>query len=1580
VGLAIKSLISHPQVLRAAWRRVRDWYAYGDKPPEPDFSRWASDEDGALQDFSARLKAGEVPDLCLPLMPYPKKGAAVRHFCRPSVEVQLYFTAFAVLLAPWLEKSMLPCSFGNRWFRRLYRRTDSRGKSVWQDLPFTLEDRTAYQPYSRAYGMFRRVAHWTSQAMVGEAREHAGSKVSKRVVLPSDFDDDAFPRFVQHDWWNRGPAGRFSAERGYWAEIDLQLAYPSVRIDGLRQNLKVMVEDDPAQSTMREVLDYPEDIAHQVRKSDVRIELVHRLCDALSGVTYNTQDAPGNLWLPDNVDRPPQLADPGLPTGLMISGLLLNAYLNPLDRVMMEWCENGGHGGRGAFLRFADDMRVLARTPERLFEGLDVLWKAITLIGAEAPKISLAGARKRPATLSRPAAHNESNLRINLAKLGPEPVNSIVERYLTAEGWRIDDKLGPMVPPKDRMSSGHEPLSLQDWWKGSCSKDDRVSLEKALQRKALTAGNLNAFVTHLVERMSELGGDGLQERFGDEARQRLTDLHQLVRFEIDDRQVRADTRLSFGTGKLVRAWLPEISAEEDRELIREIRESVGLALCQAPWKTNLWRAVVRAAVRRPCGGCKDSKTDQQEADSWLKHQLELIQHPGRVKEKMSGYSLAWWTLWPESRNDDENGCDRDKARKAQALSAHRAAFWHALRDTITDLDRAISATGDGQGGGELDTPREWAPREWTFRALSEGQLKAVRTWLAQLESWCGILYPSLSSLRCDEWGDAHAERWCSRYEIEALSLVVLRCENPLRILDACDGKALRDRAGAGQDAVNQLSGWAGWVVARTRPADDKLRKCLDRLLSGPHVPLRHWPLHALELMQSVPAGRRAELYVAWNRMRGEHPAGDPIRRLRQMRMQGCFPEEAHTIIRDRAQALLGRLHAIVDDSEPKGADHLWRLREYAWVRRALLGYNDPVVAKNKATRFSLHRLLWGIPWSHQDSGRWEIEPGSVTAMGLPLRIACRLLEHALRGCSGTDGAVVGDSPVWLLSEGAPSLRKWLAEGRRCQFEPEGWELFASLPVPSAGRRSSKASIKSWIRCSKAAGWRDDWEVLPHPLYLHPGVVRSGIEPAAYIRWCHLLQFLTAVRGDEQLLDTLFEWGAGSIPFEERWHWRHHIHMPQVFWKEFERLTRLALGRSHGDGFVSLINGDPDEDALLCELRRINAESPKPLDFRWERVDIQLSEDEPWDMPVAVLPYGRNGAESDWRGLEVHQLRYKSGSGHYKTFPVRIGQVSEHPAWKSFFANGMRLNRDEVQAVMRQIAGVFLHDEGKRKSTGTGKKTDSDEASYRAMVILPEATLPNSERKTILDWARQSRRAVLAGCLWRRLGNAVPAHRAIRSGRAYLSNEALLVLPLMSDRNEDWAPVRQFTLRKPLPAHIEQGLVRALTQKKLHGRSWHMNEGNRWYRFVHGKWGSFTVAICSDLIDPTPWSNLKGEIQHLLTCAYNQDVDLYEAMTWVRAYENFTNVVLVNHGEHGGSFVWTPKHKGHKEVIKLRGSGLNLVADVELPVKELMEAQKDGVEKAILSDQNYWLGNKAEDEKRGFKAPPPGYRFGGRHIS
>ena len=80
---------------------------------------------------------------------------------------------------------------------------------------------------------------------------------------------------------------------------------------------------------------------------------------------------------------------------------------------------------------------------------------------------------------------------------------------------------------------------------------------------------------------------------------------------------------------------------------------------------------------------------------------------------------------------------------------------------------------------------------------------------------------------------------------------------------------------------------------------------------------------------------------------------------------------------------------------------------------------------------------------------------------------------------------------------------------------------------------------------------------------------------------------------------------------------------------------------------------------------------------------------------------------------------------------------------------------------------------------------------------------------------------------------------------------------------------------------------------------------------------------------------------------------------------------VNHSRYGGSFLWTPRRSHERELARLRGRELVLTADVALPVKILLWAQRKGVAKAIVQSAWKWQGKKSEDTK--FKAPPPGFR-------
>ncbi len=257
-------------------------------------------------------------------------------------------------------------------------------------------------------------------------------------------------------------------------------------------------------------------------------------------------------------------------------------------------------------------------------------------------------------------------------------------------------------------------------------------------------------------------------------------------------------------------------------------------------------------------------------------------------------------------------------------------------------------------------------------------------------------------------------------------------------------------------------------------------------------------------------------------------------------------------------------------------------------------------------------------------------------------------------------------------------------------------------------------------------------------------------------------------------------------------------------------------------------------------------------------------------------------------------------------------------------------------------------------------------SDQRLVVLPELAIPQQEIQSLRELVRKEGKAAIAGLYWRQLKPAFRPPNNSTPRRLFFVNEAELIFPIVDEKGPP--AVRWFRVRKILPAHEEHGLAKALS--KTGSTKWHILPGRRWYRFVHPKWGDFTVAICADLLDPTPWRTLRGELIHLLMVAFNKDVELFDSLTWVRAYENYVNVVSVNHGKYGGSFLWTPQRRHRRELARLRGSNLVLTADITLPVKKLLCEQQKGLKEAIRKSASKWQDKTIEPVN--FKAPPPGY--------
>jgi hypothetical protein len=547
------------------------------------------DPDHHLRMLAKELAADIYQPRPMPLIPFPKGGRAeikLRHFCQPSVKDQVAFAVFGVLLGPLLEAGMKPFSFGNRWFRRVYWEEGLNGQNgCWKHRAWSLADTEFYQPYRRAHGLFRRVASWTVDAML-----HAPSVTMHHSDSPDveEYEAATIPSFAKRDYWKSR-----RCERVHHVRLDLKLAFPSVKIDQLQKQAETLLDlvfNVPAvgagivkniqahfrkvavESAFQEFEFMPKAVARDLLNRTMAGNLIKRLTKLLSMIRYVPFEDSDKLFFETAIADQPghQLSlgngakHPGLPTGLCISPLLLNTYLSALGSKMNKWVE----GKSGAFLRFADDMILLAKTPEALFEGIECIRAGLGIYDSRD---------------SLPL-----NLYLNEDKIAPEELKPFLSGAPNSLLW-------------NRNSEAFR------------------SFKVAAMETAITAQNRDPFVTYLVEHMSEIGRQDAFAALPEQVNARLSHLHQIVMGEPREDAVPRSTQMAFAANQLSRSWLPEESAAGDAKALQAIRYSLECSLRSAPDKPKIWRSVLRAALRRPCASDSDKrdlKDAQGIAEKW----------------------------------------------------------------------------------------------------------------------------------------------------------------------------------------------------------------------------------------------------------------------------------------------------------------------------------------------------------------------------------------------------------------------------------------------------------------------------------------------------------------------------------------------------------------------------------------------------------------------------------------------------------------------------------------------------------------------------------------------------------------------------------------------------------------------------------------------------------------------------------------------------------------------------------------------------------------------------------------------------
>ena len=589
------------------------------------------------------------------------------------------------------------------------------------------------------------------------------------------------------------------------------------------------------------------------------------------------------------------------------------------------------------------------------------------------------------------------------------------------------------------------------------------------------------------------------------------------------------------------------------------------------------------------------------------------------------------------------------------------------------------------------------------------------------------------------------------------------------------------------------------------------------------------------------------------------------------------------------------------------------LHDYARSRRVIASQEA-----NPTTSPTVHRLLWGTPVDAKLAA-WQMAQWETPALGLPSRVAAALFRTVRLELPPDEWEPSQGPLIWLIDD----TNETLAAGRRSQYHV-GQE---SAPV-----EQSPSMARSTV-----------WEVMPHAAYYLPFVSSTTeLHAQSYVLYCDVLLFLTVLDGSERILDTIVKWGVTATPFVDRWAWRSRIHLQLEEWQSIEDVLRWSVSPESD----ATHHGDYLAESLSKWSRKIVSWE----DFLPERIDVGLLSGKDLEVVRTIRPAG------DLLGPDLPPELCVAQKSILNELIVRVGQVAAWPDSAEVIAQFPAISSEKANEMIEQVSNVFL------APARAGVNVSPN------LLVFPELAIPQNEVGSLRDLVRTERKSAVAGLYWRTLKPAFRPPAGFTPSWAYFVNEAELIFPVGDDRGPP--SVRWFRVRKPVPAHIENGLARALSRKSVFTK-WHMMQGQRWYRFVHPEWGDFTVAICADLIDSAPWRALRGELLHLLMVAFNKDVDLFDALTWVRAYETYVNVASVNHGQFGGSFIWTPRRTHGRELARLRGQRLALTADVRLPVKNLLRAQKKGVAKAIVRAASKWESKQSAPTK--FKAPPPGFR-------
>jgi hypothetical protein len=216
-----------------------------------------------------------------------------------------------------------------------------------------------------------------------------------------------------------------------------------------------------------------------------------------------------------------------------------------------------------------------------------------------------------------------------------------------------------------------------------------------------------------------------------------------------------------------------------------------------------------------------------------------------------------------------------------------------------------------------------------------------------------------------------------------------------------------------------------------------------------------------------------------------------------------------------------------------------------------------------------------------------------------------------------------------------------------------------------------------------------------------------------------------------------------------------------------------------------------------------------------------------------------------------------------------------------------------------------------------KASRASRGKLSEVLVLPELSLPRKWFRTVAN------HVVKAG----RYGLVTGLEYIHHDTHPYVANQVFAVLPgpFMSVATWPWT--------KRLPAREEGSLLSKL-RSPVSFRPPLASPIPR--TVIHSAWGSFSVLICSELIEARRVAELLGRVEVVLCPAWNPDTASYDHLIQSVGFQLHAVIAIANNGHYSDCRAWAPRtERWERDLCRLIERDVNDVVYVDVPLASLV---------------------------------------------